>query len=278
MPFGGENAESYYDEGLTAAMKGDMDGALEYFSKALQMDPSLTAAAYQIGRCQLRLGQAQQAVQTLIGVLTRTPRMVAARTELGYAHLLMNHIEGARKLFGEALDEKPDQAAAILGLGYCAFQQSQWDTAMALADRVIGGSGAERFEALYLSARAAHLLKQREPASNRLQAADELLNQIIETSPNQPEGFYLRGQIHFLLGDYVKSLDNFRSAETRALPNRHYCAYHEHFELLDVLAGQGWCMKQMGNEAGAKEIGRRILEIRPNSKRGRRLAGDAAPE
>jgi len=276
MPFGGENAESYYDEGLTAVMKGDTDAALEHFSKALQMDPTLTAASYQMGRCQLRLGQAQAAVQTLSAVLARAPRMTAARTELAYAQLLRGHIDEARTLFGEALNERPDQPAAILGLGYCAFQQSQWDTAMALADRLMGGSGAERFEALYLSARAAHMLKLREIALNRLQAADELLNQIIETSPNQPEGYYLRGQIHFLMGDYVKSLDTFRTAETRALPGKHYCAYHEHFELLDVLAGQGWCMKQMGNEAGAKEIGRRILEIRPNSKRGKRLAGEAA--
>ncbi len=278
MAFGGENAESYYDEGLTAAMKGDTDAALEHFNKALQMDPSLGAAAYQIGRCQLRLGQAQKAVQTLSGVLTRMPRMTAARAELAYAYLLMNHVDGARKLFGEVLDEKPGQPTAILGLGYCAFQQAQWDTAMALADRLMGGSGAERFEALYLSARAAHMLKLRDMAATRLQSADDLLNQIIETSPDQPEGLYLRGQIHFLLGEPVKSLDNFRSAETRTQPDKHYCAYHEHFELLDVLAGQGWCMRQMGNDAGAKEIGRRILEIRPNSKRGRRLAGDSAAE
>jgi tetratricopeptide (TPR) repeat protein len=278
MPFGGENAESYYDEGLTAAMKGDTETALGHFSKALQMDPSLNAAAYQIGRCQLRLGQAQNALQMLAGVLTKMPRMTSARTELAYAHLLMGHIDSARRLFGEALDEKPDQPAAILGLGYCAFQERQWDTAMALADRVMGGSGAERFEALFLSGRAAHMMKLREMAINRLQAADELLNQMIETSPNQPEGFYLRGQIHFLLTEYVKSLDNFRSAESRALPNRHYCAYHEHFTLLDVLAGQGWCMRQMGNEAGAKDIGRRILEIKPNSKRGHRLAGETASE
>ena len=278
MPFGGENAESSYDEGLTAAMKGETETAMEHFSKALQMDPSLNAAAYQIGRCQLRLGQAQHAVQTLAGVLTKMPRMTAARSELAYAHLLVGHTEQARKLFGEALDEKPDQPAAILGLGYCAFQQAQWDTAMALADRVMGGSGAEHFESLFLSGRAAHMRKARELAMARLQAADELLNQMIETSPNQPEGFYLRGQIHFLTGEYVKSLDSFRSAETRTLPNRHYCAYHEHFELLDVLAGQGWCMRQMGNEAASKEIGRRILEIKPNSRRGLRLTGGAAAE
>lgn len=278
MPFGGENAESYYDEGLTAAMKGDTDTALEHFSKALQLDPSMNAAAYQTGRCLLRLGQAHKAAQMLVGVLDRAPHMTAARTELAFAHLLVNHVDGARKLFSEVLDEKPEQAVAILGLGYCAYQQSQWDTAMALADRVMGGAGADHFEALYLSARAAHMLRLRDLEASRLQAADELLNQIIETSPNQPEGFFLRGQIHFLLGDYVKALDNYRTAETRTLPNRHYCAYHEHFELLDVLSGQGWCMRQMGNEAGAKELGRRILEIKPNSKRGRRLAGDNAAE
>jgi len=278
MPFGGENAESYYDEGLTAAMKGDLEAAMEHFGKALQMDPSLNAAAYQIGRCQVRLGQAQAAVQTLAGLLTKMPRMTAARTELAYAHLLLKHTDTARNLFAEALDEKPNQSAAILGLGYCAFQQAQWDTAMALADRVMGGSGAERFEALYLAGRAASMLKLRDLAMNRLQAADELLNQVIETSPDQPEGYYLRGHIHFLTGEYVKSLDNFRSAETRTLPNKHYCAYHEHFEMLEVLSGQGWCMKQMGNDAGAREIGRRILQIKPNSRRGRRLAGEAAAE
>ncbi len=276
MPFGGENAESYYDEGLTAAMKGDTETALGHFSKALQMDPFLNAAAYQLGRCQLRLGQAHKAAQTLVNLLDRAPHMTAARTELAYAHLMVNHVDGARKLFGEVLDEKPDQPLAVLGLAYCAYQQSQWDTAMALADRLTGGSGAEPFEALYLSARAAHMLKLRDLEAGRLQAADELLNRIIETSPNQPEGFYLRGQIHFLMGDYVKALDNYRTAETRTLPNRHYCAYHEHFELLDVLSGQGWCMRQMGNEAGAKEIGLRILRIKPNSNRGRRLAGGGA--
>ncbi len=186
MPFGGENAESYYDEGLTAAMKGETEAAMAHFQKALQMDPSLNAAAFQIGRCQLRLGKAPSAVQTLAGLLTKVPRMTAARTELAYAHLMMNHTDNARKLFAEALDEKPDQPAAVLGLGYCAFQQAQWDTAMALADRVMGGSGAERFEALYLSGRAAHMLNLRDFAMSRLQAADELLNQMIETSPDSP--------------------------------------------------------------------------------------------
>ena len=41
MAFGGENAESYYDEGLTALMKGDVAHAEEYFTRAIQMDRTL---------------------------------------------------------------------------------------------------------------------------------------------------------------------------------------------------------------------------------------------
>ena len=41
MAFGGETADSYYDEGLTASMKGDLRGAIAHFEKAIQLDNSM---------------------------------------------------------------------------------------------------------------------------------------------------------------------------------------------------------------------------------------------
>ena len=65
MAFGGENAESYYDEGLTASMKGDMARAVQCFEKAVRLDNTFAAAYHQLGKCYLRLGQAQQAIDLL---------------------------------------------------------------------------------------------------------------------------------------------------------------------------------------------------------------------
>ncbi|HNT87522.1 MAG TPA: tetratricopeptide repeat protein, partial [Candidatus Hydrogenedentes bacterium] len=61
MAFGGESAESYYDEGLTAAMKGDVEQAIALFKQAVQLDSSFLAAFHQLARCYLRTGQSEKA-------------------------------------------------------------------------------------------------------------------------------------------------------------------------------------------------------------------------
>ena len=63
--FGGDNAESYYDDGLTASMKGDLERAITCFEKAIHLDRSLAAAYHQIAKCYLRLGLGRRAVDDL---------------------------------------------------------------------------------------------------------------------------------------------------------------------------------------------------------------------
>ena len=65
MAFGGESAESYYDEGLTASMKGDMAHAIGYFRKAIQLDRGFLAAQHQLGRALTRIGRNEDAVGLL---------------------------------------------------------------------------------------------------------------------------------------------------------------------------------------------------------------------
>jgi len=277
MPFGGDNAESYYDEGLTLTMKGDFQAAIARFDKALQLDPSLNAALYQLGRCHLRLGNGEQAVKILTRAVALMPRLVTAKTDLGYSLFLGNQIENARRTFADVLEIKPDQAFAILGLAYCAFHQRQWDTAMNLADRVVG-TGAERFESLYLAGRAAHMQKMDQTATGRLHAADKILDQMIEAGPDQPEGYFLRGQILCLCREYNAALEAFRAAEDHAKPDIHYSAYHEHFELIDILAGQGYCLRKLRRDADAQAIARRMLTLKPDSKRAQQILGGSTGE
>lgn len=274
MLFGGDNAESYYDEGLTAAMKGDLETAVAHFNRATQLDPTFATAWYQLGRCLLRQGATGEAAAALEKALALSPGMTVARIELGYALFKAGNTDQANRVFAQVLDEKPDTPRAILGLGYCAYQAKNWDTAMALADRAASGT-SDRFEALFLSGRAAHMMRLKEAALDRLFAADALIDRLIEASPDQPEGYYLRGQIYFLTGEYAKALEHFNAAMERSQPGRRYAVYNEIFDQVEIIAGQGWCHKQMGDSGAAREAGLRILELKPGSRRGKWLTGEA---
>ena len=73
MAFGGDNPESYYDEGLTAAMRGDYPLAIQYFKKAVQLDNQFLPAYQQMAKCHLRMGHAAKASELLPQFISVNP-------------------------------------------------------------------------------------------------------------------------------------------------------------------------------------------------------------
>ena len=94
MLFGGETAQSYYEEGLTASMKGDLDKAIRYFQRACELDAGLHNARHQIGRCLLRQGNAEAALPLLRAVSQKLPASTAPVLDTGYALLQLGRIDG----------------------------------------------------------------------------------------------------------------------------------------------------------------------------------------
>ncbi|HNR29433.1 MAG TPA: tetratricopeptide repeat protein [Candidatus Hydrogenedentes bacterium] len=271
MAFGGESAESYYDEGLTAAMKGDVEQAIALFKQAVQLDSSFLAAFHQLARCYLRTGQSEKAAELLRRVLAINPRLVPPRVDLGFALLELGHAEEARKHFSDAIAIKENDARAHLGLSQCAYDECQWDAATELARAAVNLGGAN-FAGLFLLGRAARLAGFLEDAAEALTRADALLEKSIESSPEAPEAYYLRGEVCFVKEDYTKALDFFRAAEDRAEPGRRYTSYGETFTRADVLAKRGLCLQHLGRIENARELGEQILLLDPNHRLGAALA------
>jgi len=270
MPFGGETAESYYDEGLTASMKGDLGQAIAHFERAIQLDNSYAAAYHQLGKCYLRLGKAKKAAAFLEQVVSAKPDQIPPRVDLGYALLDLNRTQEARRIFIEVTAVKQDNGRAQLGLAYCAFHEGNWNEALTQAQEAVNVGGAN-FAALFLLGRAAQLAGFPEVSVEHLNRADALLEKSVETSPEQPEGYYLRGELHFVQGEFGKALDNYRAAEDRAQAGQHYAAYGEHFDRLDIVAKRGLCLQRMGQLDGAREAGEQILKVNPEHKIGQAL-------
>lgn len=279
MVFGGETAESYYDEGVTASMKGDVPRAVQHFEKALQLDPYYVACHHQLGRCMVRLGELRQAVECFYRVIKAKPNQIPPRLDLGFALLEGGNTKRAAEAFDQVSAMKPDNARAMLGLGSCAFADGEWGRALAMATQAITMGGAN-FAALYLQARAARLAGRPDVAMEAFTRADALLEKLIESNPDLPEPYYLRGELEFSRENFVPALDAYQAAESRMADGIHYYSYGEHFELIDLLEKRGMCLLRLERRADAQAIGQEVLEHKPKSRIGRLLAGNegAAPE
>lgn len=270
MAFGGEDAESYYDEGLTASVKGDMARASACFEKALQLDPQLTAAAHQLAKCALRTGDRERAIHLLTRVIRSRPNQIPPRLDLGGALLESGRFPQARQVFAEILAAEPDNGRALLGLAQVEFSGGNWQKAAGYARASLAHSGPN-FPALFLLGRAARLAGDMADATEALGRADALIEQSLELNPEQPEPYFLRGEVHFAREDFSTAMDCYRSAESRTEGDRTYSAYGETFTRCDLLAKLGMCYHRLGKNDRARELGGRVLEIDPNHKLGRFL-------
>lgn len=277
MAFGGESAESYYDEGLTASMKGDLPRAIAHFEKALQIDRSYFAAYHQLAKCYMRQGDPARAARLLRQVAAVKPAQLPVRVDLGFALLDMGQLEEAEHTFREVLERKPDTARAALGLAQCAFRRGEWEAASEAARRSIALGGAS-FAALFLLGRACKLQDLTDESLEALYRASELMDKFIESNPEQPEGHYLRGEVHFLQEQYAKALEDFMAAGAQSEPGRRYLAYGEEFTQLDILARCGLCQHRLGQIRAAIKTGENLLKLAPEHKTGRFLAGLPPPE
>jgi len=273
MAFGGDNPDSYYDEGLTASMKGDIAGAISHFERVLQMRPDYTAAQHQLGKCYQRLGQIDRAISYLQKAVDAKPSNFNMRVDLAYAFLDRGEVNRAQQGFEQVLLSKPDNLRAQLGLAHCAFHEGRWQAATTLAQAALNMSGADNFGVLYLLGRSAYQAGDYPLSKEMLERADKLIEKLIETNPEQAEGYYMRGELYFVQGQLDKALDNYRAAEDRVESAKIYTAYGEHFSLVDILAKRGLCYQRMGNVDRALECGQRIAQIDPTHKIGVMLAG-----
>jgi len=272
MLFGGETAESYYDEGLTASMKGDFEQAIGLFERAIQLDNSLSAAYHQLGKCYLRLGKAQKAVNFISQVTAKRPNQIPAQLDLANAYLALNDVKRAQDIFEGVVSARPTNPRGHLGLAQCAFELGRWDETIIYTNNAIN-TGGSSFGAFFLLGRAALAAGNEMMMIEAFQRADAILEKAIESSPEAPEAYYFRGELYFAQGDFPKALEMFQETESYIKSDKHYAAFGAQFTLIDVLAKQAICHKQRSNMEGARAIAERIVEKEPGHPVARAILG-----
>lgn len=261
--FGGEDAESYYDEGLTASVKGELERAAAHFEKAIRLDNSMAVAYHQLGRCYTRMGEYKKAVKLLTQVAQKRPTLLAARLDLATALLGLGMYNEARKQLHGVLSVQAGNVKALLGLAQADLMQQDYEGALSYG-QTAQSIGANNFSVLLLVGRAAKMAGHAEQSVRALQKADKVIEKFLETNPDKPEGHFLRGEIALVLEKYPAALQHFRDAEDRADSHRAYQAYNENFTMADILANQAICLERTGKHDRAAELRDRVRALTPD--------------
>ncbi|MGI6461401.1 MAG: tetratricopeptide repeat protein [Candidatus Hydrogenedentales bacterium] len=271
MAFGGDNAESYYDDGVTASMKGDLKRAAACFEQAIKKDASFIVAYHQLGKCYLRMGATSRALSLLQRVVNHMPDKAPFRLDLGQAYLASGDLPHAKEQFEWLLAVESTRSRGHLGLAQVNFAEGRFEEAVHNARMAIDSGGAN-FAALFVLGKAGMVSADPTLALEALERADHLIEKSLELNPEQVEGYYLRGEVAYVRKQYSSALEQYRAACDRARKDAYYSAFGENFRYVDILAKLGLCYRQLDRLDQARELGAEILALDPEHKIGKALS------
>jgi len=257
------DAEYYYDQGLTAAVRGKTDDAIESFRKAIELDDSMVPAYHQLGKVYVKCGRFDEATKWLRQAIDRRPQQAAIYVELGNAYLGSGDVDRAQDSFLSALGIEQNDIRALNGLSMIFFLLEHWDRLRAHADAVLTLS-PDNFTAMFFRGCAGYRLGDFAAGEKMFDRAEAVLDELLALQPQSVEAHYLEGEIKWHRGAFGSALERFMEAERLSAPEQTYWAYGIPFTGLDVMAKLGMCYKRLSKADRAAEIAERIRTVQPD--------------
>ena len=125
-----DDAESYLNEGLTAASMGDLEKAIPLYQKALELDPYLHRAYYSLGNALHQKGRDEDAVESYERALLIAPDHAEIHNDLGAALSELGELEDAEQHYRAALHYEPDSEQASRNLAGLLAKKGEWEAAV----------------------------------------------------------------------------------------------------------------------------------------------------
>lgn len=109
------------------------DDAHEQLELAIDLEPDLAVAYYNLARLALAEDTPEEAETLFQQALDRDPYHVETRVELGYLYYNQNRMEESEEQFQAALDIEPYEAIALQGLSKLRYQQHDYEDQLKFA-------------------------------------------------------------------------------------------------------------------------------------------------
>lgn len=115
-----KNPLLYLESAIVEGRSGNIEGAREYITSALNLKPNFTEAFFLLSQLEIATGNVEAAIATTRSIINLEPKNAARYYQLGVLESARNNLEGAIHAFEEAirLDENYANARYLLALAY----------------------------------------------------------------------------------------------------------------------------------------------------------------
>jgi len=134
---GPQTAADYTARGMARQSKGDTDGAMADFDKALDLDPKDLKACYQRGLARQAKGNWDGAVADFSAIISVDPKNADAFSGRGFVKQARGDLDGALADYNQALLLKPQIPVAYYNVGLIKVQKGDLDGAIAAYNQAL---------------------------------------------------------------------------------------------------------------------------------------------
>jgi tetratricopeptide (TPR) repeat protein len=247
------SAEQYLERGYEKSQSGDKRGALDDYSKALDLNPRYVRAWYNRGVIKDVLGDRPGSIADYDEAIKLDPKHVSAHYNRALMKRHLGDNDGALIDYNKAIELDPKHADAHVGRGNVLDDQG--DEAGAIRDYT---------RAIELDAENETAYNNRANVRNRQkdrQGALDDYNKAIEIRPNYATAFFNRGVVKDALEDKQGAIDDY----TKAIQiNPNYASPY---------INRGVIYYNDGDYHAAKRDWERAVEIDPNRANAKKNLG-----
>jgi|GEM_PF-3805091 len=123
-------AEAYNNRGIAWVDKGEYDKAIEDFSRAVELKPDLAQAYYNRGNAWANKGEYDRAIEDYTKAIELKPDYAAAYNNRGFARAEMGDLNGAIADYTKAVELNPQDARAYNNRGNAKYYKGDLDGAI----------------------------------------------------------------------------------------------------------------------------------------------------
>jgi len=177
-----------YQLGRAYMQEKDLDRAAAAAREAIAGNPSYTDAILLLGQINLRTGDAQSVVGSMLGLLKNQPGLAQAQLLLVDAYRSLGNFDAAAAILRQQITADPKKGETYLLLGVVLRQQRKFGEAREAFEKAI--EVAPQLEA------AAYQLVELDIEQQDFGAAMQKVEQRLAKAPDSAGAHFLRGRIH----------------------------------------------------------------------------------